>query len=189
MIHIIGKTGRRSIRSIQHLLELFALTYRIMRCGFHRPPEGRVLVRRIVAEQIYFTAIQALPLIIPIALVIGSAQIIQFAELSAQYDLGKTVVLLTVRELGPVVTAMIVILRSATAVTIEMGYMKVFHEMEAFQMAGLDPIRMICLPRLFGITTAMISLFIVFDLVSIFGGYALVWGVTYIPLGNFIVHI
>jgi len=93
-----------------------------------------------------------------------------FPEFSNQYDIGKTMVLLIIRELGPGITTLLVILRSATSIAIETGYMKVFHEIDTIEMAGIDPIRMICLPRLIGITTAIICLFIIFDLVSILGG-------------------
>ena len=125
----------------------------------------------------------------PAALIIGSMIIIQFTKFQGQYDLGKITVLLIVREIGPVVTAMLVILRSASAVTIETGYMKVLHEVDALEMAGLDPLWVLCLPRLIGITTAILSLFIVFDLVAIIGGYAVVWIITYIPMGNFLEQI
>jgi phospholipid/cholesterol/gamma-HCH transport system permease protein len=110
------------------------------------PKSGKAIVRRITLEQLYFTAVQALPIIVPAALIIGSMIIIQFTKLQGQYDLGKITVLLIIREIGPVVTAMLVILRSASAVTIETGYMKVLHEVDALEMAGLDPIWVLCLP-------------------------------------------
>jgi phospholipid/cholesterol/gamma-HCH transport system permease protein len=156
---------------------------------FSRHKTGRAGVRRVILEQVYFTCVEALPIIIPIALLIGSMLIVQFTRVSGQYDLGKTTVILLVRELGPISTAFLVILRSATAVTVEVGYMNVRHEIDAFEMAGLDPMRIICVPRLIGITTAVFCLFIVFDLVSIIGGYGLVWIITHIPMGNFIEQV
>jgi len=189
MHQIAGNIGRTTIKSVNHILDLFTLTYKIIKLIFQRPEAGRVFVRRITLDQIYFTCVQALPIIIPIALIVGSTLIIQFAKISAQYDLGKTAVLIMVRELGPVITAFLVILRSATAVTIEVGYMTVLHEIEALEMAGLDPMWVVCLPRLVGITSAVFCLFIVFDLVSIVGGYGLVWLTTHIPLGDFLGQI
>lgn len=189
MYQIAGYIGRQTLRSVNHLLNLFAFTYRILMLIFKRPATGRALIRRIALEQIYYTCVQALPIIIPIALIIGSMLIIQFAKFSGQYDLGKTTVLLIVRELGPFITAFLVILRSATAVTVEIGYMNVLHETEAIEMAGLDPMLIICLPRLVGITSAVLCLFVVFDLVSIIGGYAMVWTITHIPMGNFLGQI
>jgi phospholipid/cholesterol/gamma-HCH transport system permease protein len=189
MNQIVGYIGRKTIKSANHLLNLFALTHRILTLIFKTPKTGRVLVRRIALEQIYFTCVQALPIIIPIALIIGSMLIVQFTKVSGQYDLGKTTVLLIVREFGPIITAFLVILRSATAVTIEVGYMNVLHEIEAIEMAGIDPMLIVCLPRLVGITSAVLFLFIVFDLVSIIGGYYVVWAITHIPMGNFIGQI
>lgn len=189
MEQVIGYIGRKTIHSVNHIVDLCAFTYRILALAFSRPKSGRTLIGRVIVQQLYFTAVQALPVIIPIALIIGSAIIIQFAILSGQYDFGRISVLLIVREVGPFVTAMMVILRSATAVTIEVSYMRVLHELDAMEMSGLDPVRIVCVPRLVGITFALLGLFIVFDLVSIFGGYAIVWLATYIPMGNFLHQI
>ncbi len=189
MIRVIGYIGRKAIDSCTHLLDLFAFLYRIFAQVRDRPREGRVLVGRIIIQQLYFTAVEALPILMPIALLVGSMVIIQFAKLSGQYDFGRISVLLIIREIGPIITALLVILRSSTAVTIEISYMRVLHELDAMEMAGLDPIRVVCLPRLIGITSAMVGLFVVFDLVSILGGYAIVWMVTDIPMSNFLFQI
>jgi len=79
MDQIAGFIGRKSINSVNRILDLFAFTYRIGRLIFKRPKEGRTLVRRIVLEQIYFTAVRALPIIIPVALILGSMLIVQLA--------------------------------------------------------------------------------------------------------------
>jgi len=189
MDYIAGYIGRKATSTTNHIFNLFAFTYRIFVLIFQRPRAGRALVRRVTLEQVYFTCVQALPIIIPIALVFGSMLIIQFAKVSGQYDLGKTMVMLIVRELGPVVTALLVLLRSATAVAIEISYMNVFHEIDALEMAGIDPMRIVCLPRLIGITSAVLCLFIVFDIVAIIGGYLIVWAFTYIPMGDFMTQI
>ncbi len=181
--------GRKAIDSINHVLDLFAFTFRILAQVVKRPKTGRMLVDRIIIQQLHFTAVQALPVIIPIALLMGCLVIIQFAKLSGQYDFGRISVLLIVRELGPIITALLVILRSATAVTIEISYMRVLHELDALEMAGIDPIHVVCVPRLVGITSALLGLFVVFDLVSILGGYAIVWTATNLPMGTFLHQI
>ncbi|MBN1932390.1 MAG: ABC transporter permease [Desulfobacterales bacterium] len=189
MDEITGYIGRKAFKLANHILNLFAFTYRIGMMVFYRLNGGSALLRRLTLEQIYIIGFQALPIIIPVALIIGSLLIIQFAKISGQYDLGKTTVLLIIRELGPGITALLVILRSATAVTVEISYMKALHEIDAIEMTGLDPLRIVCLPRLIGITTAILSLFVVFDLVSIIGGYMIVQMMTQIPLGNFLEQI
>lgn len=185
MKQFAGYIGRKAILATNHILVLQALTYRLISLSIKSPAQGRALVRKVIFEQVFFTAIQALPLIIPIALILGSTLIAQFTKLSGQYDPGKLMVILVIRELGPIITALLVILRSATSVTIELGYMGVLHEIEAIEMAGVDPLRVVCVPRLIGITSALLSLFIVFDLFAILGGYLIVWVFTYAPVGSF----
>ena len=189
MRQLTGRIGRKTIDFFNRILNLFAFSYRILSLLFIHPKVGSALVQRVIIEQIYFTAVEALPILIPTALFIGCIQIIQWTKLSGQVDLEKTIVFLVIREVGPFITALLVILRSATAVTVETSYMNVLHEMDTLEMAGIDPFRIVCLPRLVGITSAILSLFIVFDIVSILGGYLILRMTTHIPLGNFLSQI
>jgi phospholipid/cholesterol/gamma-HCH transport system permease protein len=186
---MIGSIGRQTLHSFNRIATLFAFAYKILRLIIFPPKSGRALVRRITLEQVYFTAVQALPIILPIAILIGAMIIVQFSKFSGQYDLGKITVVILVRELGPLFTAFLIILRSATAVTIEISYMNVFNEMDALEMAGLDPLWVICVPRLVGITSAILCLFIVFDIVAIVGGYTVVWVFSYIFIGDYLLQI
>ena len=181
---IIGAIGRRTLHAMNQLATLLTFAYQILRIIVLPPKKGISLVRRITLEQIYFTAVQSLPIIILFALLIGSMIIIQFSRLSGQSPLGNYIVLIFIRDLGPTLTALLIILRSATAVTIEISYMNVLNEMDALEMSGLDPLWVVCVPRLVGITSAILCLFIVFDITAIVGGYAVVWLVTYINLGD-----
>jgi phospholipid/cholesterol/gamma-HCH transport system permease protein len=184
-----GVLGRQTLASIDRLMALCALIMRLIVIAMPMPRDGRALVRRVIVEQVYFTAVQALPVIIPVALIIGSMMIIQFSQLSGQIDLGKLVVVLVLREIGPIITAIVVILRSATAVTIETSYMGVLGEIDALEMAGIDPMFTICFPRLVGITSAIVSLVLVFDLMAIVGGYTIVKGLTMLPVEGFFQQI
>ncbi len=159
-----------------------AFTIKIITQTVDAPKEGRRLVNLAIIEQIYFTYVQALWIIIPVSLIIGTSIIVQACLI--QQDLGKIIIFLIIREVGPMVTALVVILRSATAVAVEIGYMKVRGEMEAIEMAGIDPLRLICFPRLVGITSAVVFLFIVFDFVAIMGGYVLVQIFTDLPVNT-----
>ena len=90
MERVTGYIGRKTIGSINHILDLFAFAFRILVLAVVRPKSGRTLIARVIIQQLYFTAVQALPVIVPIALLIGSAVILQFAKLSGQYDFGRT---------------------------------------------------------------------------------------------------
>ncbi|MCW7753973.1 ABC transporter permease [Desulfobotulus sp. H1] len=186
LMSMVGKAGRRTLSFLDYATRNFALTWRLLSLAFSREKEGRIMVRRGVVEQIYFTAVQALPIIIPIALIIGIPLVLQLARVSGQYDAGRLAVILVVREVGPILTALVVTLRSATAVTIELGYMSVLREIEALEMAGIDPLRLICLPRLVGITVAIVCLFVVFDVVAIAGSYVLIFAFTDAQVAQFL---
>lgn len=186
---LMGLAGRRTIGGFSHYLDISAFAWRMIRELFRWPREGRSLLHRVTLEQIYFTAVQALWIVIPVALIFGTSIIMQFSFLAGQVDLGKIVVILLVRELGPLTTALIVILRSATAVTIETGYMNVLREMETLEMGGIDPVRLYCLPRLIGMVTAMVCLVFIFTISAILGGYAIVWVSTNISMQNFLQQI
>lgn len=186
---IVEYIGRKTIEFLAHLLNICAFTYRLLELFVVRPVPGRALIKKAVIEQIYFTAVQALPIIIPLALMVGTMLIIQVTKLSGDFDLGKVTVVLIIRELGPIITALLVILRSATAVTIEISCMTVLNEVEALEMSGVDPMRIVSFSRFVGITTAVLCLFIVFDVVAIFGGYAIVWIATDVTTGSFLLLV
>lgn len=173
-----GYVGRVTLDFVGMALVRAAFTLRILTLLVRRPADGRAQVKRAVVEQIYFTAVQALPLIIPLALLVGSAMIIQFTKVSGEFELGKAAVILVVREIGPLITALVVILRSATAVTAEMSCMTVFNEIEAMEMSGVDPMWVLSYSRFTGITSAVVCLFVVFDLAALFGGQVVAWATT-----------
>ncbi len=189
MKSITTYVGNKSLTSASHLFNLFGFTYRLLELFILRPALGRALSRKAVVEQIYFTAVQALPIIVPIALMVGTGLIIQVSKLSGELELEKVTAVLIIRELGPIITALLVILRSATAVTIEISCMVVFNEIATIEMAGADPMKLLSFPRFVGITSAVVCLFIIFNVVAIFGGYAIAWITTDLNISSFLLLI
>ncbi len=186
---VFGYLGRKTIYAVNHILNLITFTLKLMGLFFRKSKSGRTLVRNVVVDQIYFTAVQALPVLIPIALIVGSMIIIQLSMLSGQFNLGKIVVLLILREVGPVITALVVILRSATAVTIEISYMVVLREIEVLEMSGIDPMFVVCFPRFLGITFAILSLSVLFGMLAIIGGWGIALAGAFFPVGGFFQQI
>ena len=185
----VGYIGRQTMQRLNRYADQGAFFYRILRQIIVNPRVGRRLRMRIVIEQIYFTAIEALWIVIPISLLLGSMMILQFSDIAAQYDLGKITVALLIREFVPLITALIVILRSATAMTIETGYMNVLHEVEALELQGMDPLDILSVPRMIGITISMFCLITICCITSVLGGYAIAWALTTLPLQNFLSQI
>jgi phospholipid/cholesterol/gamma-HCH transport system permease protein len=186
---ITGYVGKNFLQGIGYLLNLCAFALRLLRAMVRRPAPGANHIHRAAIEQVYFSGAQALPLVILVAMITGFMLMGQFARLSGQYDLGKLTVFLIIRELGPIITALLVILRTATAVTVEIGHMNLFHEIAAMEASGADPLHRLGVPRMIGITAAVLLLVIVFDIVSILGGYLFSELITDIPVTNFLKNV
>ncbi|MCC6276421.1 MAG: ABC transporter permease [Oligoflexia bacterium] len=130
---------------------------------------------KVISSQIYFTGFQALPLIGMLALIAGTLVIIQassqLSKVGGGEMLGNLLVVLIIRELGPLITALVVVARSGTAVASELGNMKVNSEIEALESMGIDPLSYIVFPRLLGGIISVVCLALYFCVVALFGGF------------------
>lgn len=131
------------------------------------------LLGKIALNQFRFTGLQAMPLIAAVAALIGAVTIIQSVQvLTGLRDdlIGTLLVSIIVRELGPLITAVILIGRSGTAMATELGAMRLNGEIEALQAHRIDPVDYVVLPRVHGAVVSMLALIVVFDLMGILGG-------------------
>ena len=144
----------------------------------------------IAVNQTKFTGIDAMPLVASIAILIGGTVIIQatqnFPKFGIEGFIGNLLVLIIARELGPLITAIIVITRSGSAITAEIGTQKQNKEILSLELMGIDTKLYIVLPRIIASIFSIFSLIIIFDLVGFFGGYLISMTTVYIPMDNFI---
>ncbi len=133
------------------------------------------VVTRVAARQTWFTGIQALPLTGLIAFLIGAVVMIQAVTQLSLLDVagiaGDLIVIIVLRELGPLITAVIVIGRSGTAMAAELATMRQRGEVEALDAMGIDPIQYLFLPRLAGAVVSLFALMVYFDLLAVAGGF------------------
>lgn len=130
---------------------------------------------RILIMQILFTFVEALGITTFLALGIGAAVNIiglpflaGFSQEGLIYSLLITIVM---RELGPLLTAFIIIARSATAIATEMAGMVVSHEIEAYISVGVDPIEYLAVPRFLGVTISLFMLNVFFSIFGLAGSF------------------
>lgn len=138
---------------------------------------GRRAKLDVLYRQIYFTGIEALPVISLIALLIGLiivGQIISILpKIGREGLIGEILVWVMIRELGPVLAAIIVTARSGTAIAAELGSMKVHDEIKALRIMGINIGHYIVMPRVIGTAVAVFALTFYFESVAILGGYLL----------------
>jgi phospholipid/cholesterol/gamma-HCH transport system permease protein len=131
---------------------------------------------KILIMQILFTFVEALSIAAFLALGFGAAVNIIGIPLLSSFSQEKLIypVLITIitRELGPLLTAFIVIARSGTAIATEMAGMVISHEVEAYIAIGIDPVEHLGVPRFLGVTISLFLLNIYFSLFGLVGSFA-----------------
>ena len=184
----LGAVGRATIRWLVSTDELLHTLSDAIASQWTPGAAARETVRRVITTQILYTGVQALSLVSVIAFLLGSSIIIQTNLLgSADGELlGKVLVAVVLRELAPLVTAIVIAGRSGTAMATELGNMKVNSEVLALTSLGIDPPRFIVLPRLVATIVSVLVLMIYFSVVAIFGAFtvaqltaAATWGSLY----------
>jgi phospholipid/cholesterol/gamma-HCH transport system permease protein len=96
--------------------------------------------------------------------------------------LGPMVALSLIKELGPVLSALMVTARAGSAMTAEIGIMRITEQIEAIELMGLNPFRYLIVPKFLAGILALPLLTAIFDVVGIFGGYLI--GVKLLGIGE-----
>ena len=131
---------------------------------------------RILVLQIFFTFVQAMGISTLLALGIGGAVnaigLPMLERISQQQLVYSLLIIMITRELGPLLTAIIVIARSATAIATEIAGMVINHEVEAYISVGVDPVEHLAVPRFLGVTISLFLLNIYFSVFGLVGSFA-----------------
>lgn len=172
MLEALGKAGRNKARGLLYALGFFAKLLRETALFFRRRQVGF----RVLVFQVLFTGVESLPITTVMALglgvainFIGAAVLTSFGQGQLAYTL---LIIVITRELGPLLTAFIVIARSGTAIATELGGMVVNHELEAYVSVGIDPVSYLAVPRFIGVVVSVLVLDIYFNVFGLLGSFA-----------------
>jgi len=124
-----------------------------------------------------------------VGMVIAYQGAVQLAKFGADIFIVDTVGISIVRELGPMITAIVIAGRSGSAYTAEIGAMKITEEIAAMRTMGFDPYNFLVLPRIFALMIALPLLIFFSDVVGIFGGMVASGMVTGISYDQFITRL
>ncbi|HBT31860.1 MAG TPA: lipid asymmetry maintenance ABC transporter permease subunit MlaE [Pusillimonas sp.] len=166
-ISAIGRHIRESIMSLGAFARLLIAILARSGTALKRPG--------LVAQQIHFIGNYSLVIIAVSGLFVGFVLGLQgyytLNRYGSEEALGLLVALSLVRELGPVVTALLFAGRAGTSLTAEIGLMKAGEQLAAMEVMAVDPIRRVLVPRFWGGFIAMPILAAVFSMVGIIGGW------------------
>jgi phospholipid/cholesterol/gamma-HCH transport system permease protein len=162
-----------SLINLIHGLGAFGLiTFAVTMTKFNRASR---VIHPIIREQIYRAGVRLLPIVGFLAVVLGLVVIGQTVALlnrvGATSYAGIVMVTVVVRELGPLVTALLVLARIGTAIVIELGTARALGEVEALEALGIDPIHYLVMPRVIGLAISIFALTVYLIIVTLFSGY------------------
>ncbi len=173
--------GRRLLYGLGFMVEVFRQTGRFL--GRRRAGS------RVLTMQMLFTGVEALNIIAILSLSLGAVIIIQGLSLLPQFGQGQLIydilIIVITRELGPILTALIITARSGTAIATELGNMVISHEIEAYSVTGINPIRHIVVPRFLGVTLSTVVLNLYFNLFGLLGSYVVTQFVNPISISEY----
>jgi phospholipid/cholesterol/gamma-HCH transport system permease protein len=187
---ILGGIGRGVLQAREGALDLLGFIGAVA-AGYARVT-GHLKRMRLpsVVRHVYETGLTAVPIVALIAFLIavivayiGAQQLRKFGGEIFVVDLVTVSVL---RELGVLLTAIIVAGRSGSAFAAEIGAMKLNDEVDALRAMGMDPVEVLVLPRVFGLVIALPALTIVADAMGLAGGALLSWFLVDIPFGQYL---
>jgi phospholipid/cholesterol/gamma-HCH transport system permease protein len=141
---------------------------------------------RLVMREVYFSGVLSLIIIIVSGLFIGMVLGLQGYQTLQRYgateSIGVLVALSLVRELGPVVSAILFAARAGSAITAEIGLMKTTEQLSAMDMMAVAPMARVIAPRFWAGVISMPILSLLFSAMGVFGGYII--GVVMIGVDN-----
>ena len=170
-----GYVGRRFTDVV--VARLGALVLLVGRTG--RGVAARSVRLRDVAYQVQAVGVRSLGLVVTMAAFAGMVLAFQFGygleRFGAKLYIGQTTVTALVRELGPILTALVAGGRIGAGIAAELGGMAVTEQLDAVRALGADPVQRLVAPRILAVTLAMPLLTVVADAVGTAGGLVVAW--------------
>jgi phospholipid/cholesterol/gamma-HCH transport system permease protein len=177
----VGYATRSKVAELGAATRLFAQLLSLARIMWRR--------RSLVVDQVHFLGNYSLVIISISGLFVGFVMGLQFYYALGRYGssdaLGLLVALSLLRELGPVLTALLFIGRAGTSLTAEIGLMKSGEQLSAMEMMAVDPVARVLAPRFWGGVIALPLLSAIFCMVAICGSWVVGVQLLHVDAGSF----
>ncbi|WP_456324785.1 MlaE family ABC transporter permease [Desulfonauticus submarinus] len=159
VLNMLGEMGRMLLLLLQSFIWLFRPPFRF----------------RLFIKQMEFVGVNSLFVVLLTGLFTGMVLALQtyyaFRMFSAESLVGATVALSMTRELGPVITALMVTGRAGSAIAAEIGTMRVTEQIDALTVMAISPVQYLVVPRIVAGITMLPLLTVISDFVGVIGGY------------------
>jgi len=165
------------INTFMDLIGLISVALTASKLLFEKKRRGVFMA--LFYRQIYNTGVRALYINGAVGVLIGTLLISRlFDYIPSQVmedQFGYLFMVIVFRELGPLISGVILIARSATSITAEIGYLRLRREFQVLNGLGISPVFLFLLPVFFAFPLSLLLMFIYFDLVVFLSSYAVIW--------------
>ncbi len=159
ILKLAEEVGKATLLSLQAILFLF-----------RKPPKVRHFV-----SQITYVAAETSPVVLVTSTFTGGVIALQtygtFHRFNSEFLIGAVVALSMGRELGPVLTSLMVVARVGSAMTASIGTMRITQQIDALEVMAVNPVRYLVTPRIFATTVGVPLLTVLSNVAGIFGGW------------------
>ncbi|MFP3868088.1 MAG: MlaE family lipid ABC transporter permease subunit [Desulfobacteraceae bacterium] len=170
MVNLIRHLGRRAISLVQEAGRMQLFLVQAMGLFFVPPYRPRNIIK-----QLQFIGVKSSSIILLTGAFTGMVLALQgyytLRKYGSESALGSAVALSLVRELGPVLTALMVSGRAGSAITAEIGIMRITEQLDALDTMAINPMQYVVMPKMIAGLIAVPLLTAIFDMIGIWGGY------------------
>lgn len=168
----VGQRLLRFTRTTHDLGAFFLITLGVTLTKFNT---ARQVVHPLIRQQIHRAGVTLLPMVFflgcALGLVVVGQTVFLLNRFGAQAYVGTVMATVVVRELGPIIAALVVLARVGTANVIELGTTRAMGEVEALEALGIDPIHYLVMPRVVGLALSIFALTVYLIVVALLSGY------------------
>jgi phospholipid/cholesterol/gamma-HCH transport system permease protein len=172
------------IERISELQDFYVLSWRSLSGLMRRP-----FYLSDTVEQMDYTGAGSLPIILVVSVFVGMALSLQLetqlAFMGLENYTGRVVAMAVIREIGPVIVALVYAGRAGSGMSSELGSMVLGHQVDTLRVFGVDPVKKLVIPRMLGSVVMLPALTIIGDAAALLGGYYIAVYVSHLSGSNY----
>ena len=185
----LEKFGEKLIKTGEIIYYFCVIMVDMLFYSFESLYNRKFILKDDATKNAYYIGYKAIPIVFLLAFLIGLTialqAAIQLAKMGGQGYIAMMITMIMTKELGPLITAIIIAGRTGSSIAAEIGTMVVMEEVDALKTMGIKPLKFLLVPKFWAFTLVMPILTLVADIAGIFGGF-LVASVYNIPSGAFV---
>ena len=189
---LLEKLGGRLLKLWDVIFYFFVIMVDMIFYSLESIFNRKFILKNDTTKNAYYIGYLAVPIVFLLAFLIGFTialqAAIQLAKMGGQSMIAMMSTMVMTKELGPLITAIIIAGRTGSSIAAEIGTMVVMEEVDALKTMGVKPLKFLLVPKFWAFTTVMPVLTLVADIAGIFGGFIIASAYN-IPPGSFLVDV